>query len=171
MSKNIVLIGFMGTGKSTVGKELADKLGMKFVDSDEVIKEDSDKTIEEIFAEDGEDYFRNLETKVISDLSQRDNLVISTGGGVVLKENNIKLLNQNGIVILLTATPEVILMRVKNTDRPLLQVEKPLEKIKELLAEREEFYNIAKYQVDTSSLEVDEVIKKIEEIIIGSEGD
>jgi len=163
--KNIVLVGFMGTGKSTVGKRLADELGLKFIDSDEVIKESAGCEIGEIFATKGEVYFRDLETEVIADLGQKSDLVISTGGGAVLREKNIELLKEQGIVILLKAEPEVILERVKGTDRPLLAVSDPLQEIKSLLAKRKSYYDIAEHKIDTSTLEVDEVVNRIKEIM------
>lgn len=163
--QNIVLIGFMGTGKSTVGNKLANRLGLKFVDSDDIIEKRADKSIEEIFAQEGEKYFRDLETEVVSDLGQRTGLVIATGGGVVLRKQNIEALSKNGIIILLTATPEEILNRVEGTDRPLLDVENPLQEIKDLLAQRKEYYDITEHKIDTSNLKVKQVIAKIERII------
>ncbi|KXS45955.1 MULTISPECIES: shikimate kinase [unclassified Candidatus Frackibacter] len=163
--KNIILIGFMGTGKSTVGKRLADELGLKFIDSDEVIKESAGSEIGEIFATKGEAYFRDLETEVIADLGQKSDLVISTGGGAVLREKNVELLKEQGIVILLKAEPEVILERVRGTDRPLLAVADPIKEIKKLLTKRKSYYDITKHKIDTSNLEVDEVVNRIKEIM------
>jgi shikimate kinase len=166
MNKNIILIGFMGTGKSTVGEILADSLELEFVDSDEIIEKRAEYSIDKIFAQKGEEYFRDLETEVIADLSKREGLVVSTGGGVVLRSKNMEFLQRSGIVILLTATPEIILKRVEGTDRPLLDVADPLEKIKELLDQREYYYEVADHKVETSYLEVEEVVDKIKEIIV-----
>ncbi|MBM7622744.1 shikimate kinase [Sporohalobacter salinus] len=163
--KNIILIGFMGTGKSVVGKRLAERLNLEFIDSDEIIEQRAGQEISDIFADYGEEHFRDLETEVIIDLSQKKGMVISTGGGVVLRKENIEQLRKQGIIILLTAEPEVILDRVKDSNRPLLEVPEPLEKIKEMLAVRKEYYNITEYKIDTSRLSVREVIDKVEEII------
>ncbi|ADL13262.1 shikimate kinase [Acetohalobium arabaticum] len=167
---NIVLIGFMGTGKSTVGQHLSERLELEFVDSDEVIEERAGREISSIFAEYGEEYFRDLETEVITDLSRQQRLVISTGGGVVLRQENIEQLRKKGTIILLTAEPEVILDRVKDSDRPLLEVPEPLEKIKEMLADRREYYDITEYKIDTSQMSVAEVVAEIEKIISNEGG-
>ncbi|MBM7555210.1 shikimate kinase [Halanaerobacter jeridensis] len=167
---NISLIGFMGTGKSSVGQELAQNLDYKFVDLDEEIVKEDGRPIPDIFAEDGEDYFRDVETKVTEKIGSRDNQVIATGGGVILRDQNIANLKQNGIVILLQATPEEIYNRTKDDDnRPLLEVEDPLAKINSLLEERKESYQCTPYQIDTTELSIEEVVKKIEEIVAGSE--
>lgn len=168
--RNIVLIGFMGTGKSTVGQHLAERLDLEFVDSDEVIEERASREISSIFAEYGEEYFRDLEAEVIRNLSQQQDLVIATGGGVVLRQENIEQLQKKGIIILLTAEPEVILNRVKDSNRPLLEVPEPLKKIKEMLAARREYYDITEYKIDTSRLSVEEVVDEIGEIISNEGG-
>jgi len=159
---NISLIGFMGTGKSTVGQKLADKLDYQFVDLDkEIVKEDG-REIPAIFAEDGEEYFRDVETKVTEKIGSRDDQVIATGGGVVLREKNLANLEQNGILILLQATPTEIYERTKEDgNRPLLEVEDPLAKIESLLEERRENYQCTKYQIDTTSLDIDGVVGEI----------
>ncbi|GAB6099049.1 shikimate kinase [Halanaerocella petrolearia] len=159
---NIVLVGFMGTGKSAVGQKLATRLDYKFVDLDHKIVEEDGREISDIFAEEGEDFFRDLETEVTAKVAQDANQVIATGGGVVLREENISNLKQNGILILLEATPEEILERTENDDnRPLLDVEDPLAKIKSMLAVREEKYDCTPYQIDTTELSINEVVEKI----------
>lgn len=152
----------MGTGKSTVGQKLADKLDYQFVDLDkEIVKEDG-REIPAIFAEDGEEYFRDVETKVTEKIGSRDDQVIATGGGVVLREKNLANLEQNGILILLQATPTEIYERTKEDgNRPLLEVEDPLAKIESLLEERRENYQCTKYQIDTTSLDIDGVVGEI----------
>ena len=163
---NVVLLGFMGTGKSTVAKRLATETDYKFIDLDKEIVKLAGKSIPEIFAEAGKKHFRDLESEVVKKISQEDGLVISTGGGVVLREKNINNLKKNGILILLTATPEEILARTKDSnDRPLLEVESPLEKIKTMLEQRADNYNCTEHQIDTTELSIDEVVSKVEEII------
>ncbi|MCK8825293.1 shikimate kinase [Fuchsiella alkaliacetigena] len=160
--ENIVLIGFMGSGKSTVGQELAARLDLEFVDSDQLLVEKAGQQITEIFAQHGEAHFRSLEKEVVAELAQQEGLVIATGGGVVLDSDNIERLQKQGTLVLLQAEPEVILDRVKDSDRPLLDVADPLAEIKKLLSTRESYYQAAAdYVIDTSQLEVEEVVEKI----------
>ncbi len=148
--KNIVLTGFMGAGKTTIGKVLAKSLGRNLVDIDSEIEKDSGMKITEIFASMGEAKFRDMETEMAAKLSTLSNLVISTGGGIVLREKNIELLRGNGIVVNLLAAPEIIYARLTGAkDRPLLDVEDPLARIKELLAFRRPFYQNADIVIDT----------------------
>ncbi len=163
---NVVLLGFMGTGKSTVARRLAAETDYKFVDLDKEIVKLAGKSIPEIFAEDGEKAFRDLESKVVKEISQKDALVISTGGGVVLRDKNIDNLKENGILILLTATAEEILARTKDDDnRPLLEVESPLEKIKTMLEQRADKYDCTEYKIDTTELSIAEVVSEVKSII------
>ena len=150
---NIVLTGFMGTGKTEVGKLVALKTGMPFADSDAKIEEEEGAGIASIFAEKGEVYFRSIEAKVIAALSRLQGAVISTGGGVVLREENVRNLKAGGLIFSLYASPEVILGRVgKNSGRPLLDVPDPLGKIKELMAARLPLYRASGRLIDTSGL-------------------
>lgn len=163
--KNIVLTGFMGTGKTEVGRILSLKLGYSLVDADTEIEKEQGITITEIFKQYGEIKFREIESDVIKRLSELENTVISTGGGAVLRQENMDNLRKNGIVICLTASPETILKRTSNNnDRPLLQVENPLQKIKELLEFRRPYYEKADIMIDTegkSPLQVaEEIIEK-----------
>lgn len=163
--KNIVLAGFMGTGKTEVGRMLAQKLGYTLIDADTEIEKDQKMTIAEIFKQYGEPKFRDIEADVIRRLSMMKNTVISTGGGAVLRQENIDNLRKNGIIICLTASPETILKRTSNSNnRPLLQVDNPLEKIKELLEFRKPFYEKTDIMIDTegkSPLRVaEEIIEK-----------
>lgn len=159
---NIILTGFMGTGKSTVGKTVADRLGWSFIDTDVVIEEEAHMTIPTIFAEQGEPYFRALERAVIARICLKTEQVIATGGGAMTNEENTRVLKDNGTVICLTAQPEIILSRVQsNTDRPLLQGDDPLTKITTLLHARAEAYEKADFTVDTSHHTVDEVVEVI----------
>ena len=160
--KNIVLTGFMGAGKSSVGKRLAEHLGLSVVDTDEVIEEDSGMKISEIFSRFGEPRFRELESEAVKRVSKLTDHVIVTGGGVVLNPENIENLRQTGIIIYLHAAPETIYNRVKDeTHRPLLQVADPLAKIRELLESRSQFYANNDIEVDTTNLSVDEVVEEI----------
>jgi shikimate kinase len=140
--KNIVLIGFMGTGKTAVGRILARRLGFKFVDTDEEVESVTGKAIPEIFKCYGVVRFRSEETAVIKKLSAYKGLVVATGGGAVLNPENVWALKRNGIMVLLRSSPEVIYSRVKsNRDRPLLAGPGDLlQQIKSLMAEREEAY-------------------------------
>ena len=164
--KNVILFGFMGTGKTVAGKEVASRLGMKFVDMDDVIEAKEGSTISEIFAWKGEAHFRKVESEVARELSEREGLVIATGGGVVLKAPNVDALQSSGTGICLMASQEEILERVKGqSHRPLLMTGEPLERIKALLGYRAPFYAKVKYQIDTSGLSVEKVVDKILEIV------
>lgn len=148
--KNIVLTGFMGTGKTEVGKELSKILGWKLVDADEEIVRSKGMSINDIFNSLGERAFRDIETEVIRSISAGKNIIISTGGGVVLRQENMNALKKNGIILLLTASPDTILKRTGNSDeRPLLRVENPLQKIEELLNFRRPFYENADIIINT----------------------
>jgi len=149
--KNIVLTGFMGTGKTEVGKELSRLLDMKLIDVDTEIEKSRKLTINDIFKKFGEPRFREIETEMIKNLSEKKNIIISTGGGAVLKQENMNALRKNGVIVCLTASPETILKRTsRNSDRPLLQVENPLKKIKELLNFRKPFYEKADIIINTN---------------------
>jgi shikimate kinase len=165
---NIVLIGFMGTGKTSVGEALADRLGILYVRTDDLIVEQTGKPISEIFRQDGEKRFRELEAEVVRRVSSSRRAVIDCGGGVVLNRENIERLRQNSAIILLTSSPEVILERIsRNGDqRPLFNnVDKPAT-IRRLLSMREHLYrDAADYVVDTSRLSVMEVVEKILEYV------
>lgn len=160
---NIILIGFMGVGKSAVGRLLAERLNLSYLDSDELVEETESRKISEIFAKEGEAYFRDLETEVIKTLIEYDAFVVSTGGGIVLREENVKMLKEIGPLILLSARPEIIYERVKSVkDRPLLEQGEKLTQIKELLLKREPIYNkAADYTVDTSDAPVETVVEEI----------
>jgi shikimate kinase len=147
--KNIVLTGFMGTGKTAVGRELSRLLSMQLIDVDAEIEAGQKMTINEIFQRFGEKYFRDLETETIRRIVAGNNLIISTGGGAVLREENMEALRENGIVFCLDAHPETILERTnRSEDRPLLRTEDPMAKIKELLNFRRPFYKKAGTLID-----------------------
>lgn len=144
MKDNIFLIGFMGTGKSTVASAFSEKYGMKTVEMDEMIADREGKSISDIFAQQGESYFRNLETLLLKELAEQSGFIVSCGGGVVLREENVRLMKESGVIVLLTASPEVILQRVKNDNRrPVLQGRKNVETIRELMEGRRAKYESA----------------------------
>ncbi|MFA6431799.1 MAG: shikimate kinase [Candidatus Margulisiibacteriota bacterium] len=160
---NIILIGFMGCGKSTVGKLLAKELKLSFVDSDSLIEEKENKKISAIFKENGEARFRNIETRVLAELKDSDGIVLSTGGGIILKEENVSLLKKMGPIILLWADPEVIYDRIKyDKQRPLLQVNDPKAEIEKILEFRKTYYYSAAEKVfDTTEIDQKEVAEEI----------
>jgi shikimate kinase len=166
MFKNIILTGFMGVGKTSVGTQLAKDLGYRFVDTDALIEEDQHLTITSIFAKYGEPYFREIEANIIQKVMQAENQVVSTGGGAVIWDMNREAFKKAGLVVCLTAKPEVIFERIKHeTHRPLLQTADPLQKITELLAGRAKYYAQADLTIDTSERSVDNVITAIKERI------
>ena len=152
----------MGTGKSAVGRRLAARLGRRFFDTDVLIEQEAKTSIANIFSQKGEAYFRALEREMINRICQEKVIVIATGGGAIVSEENATRLKENGTVICLTATPETIFERVRNNaDRPLLQGPDPLEKIRSLLAIRAEAYARADMTIDTSTLDIERVVEAI----------
>lgn len=155
----------MGTGKSSVGKRLSSLMRMRYIDIDSVIETNNERAITDIFAEEGEAVFRQLESEVVEQVSQLYNFVISTGGGVVLKEENVVKLKENGIVFCLTASPEEIFERIGHqTHRPLLHTPDPLETIRTMLDERAPYYAKADYTMDTTGRSFDEIAVHIKNI-------
>ena len=148
--KNIVLVGFMGSGKTTVGRLLAERTGMPLVDMDTLIEERAGKSINDIFAEDGEPHFRSLEREIVKELSARSEQVISTGGGIVLNPDNITDFEKSGLVVCLLVDAETVLDRVRHDNtRPLLAGDKEA-KIIELLQSRKHLYESITHRIDTS---------------------
>ncbi len=163
--KNIVLIGFMGSGKSSIGIRLSYRMRRSVEDTDKLIERKQGKKISEIFAHEGEEYFREMETRMLEELiDKRQYHIISVGGGTPVRVENRKLLKELGTVFYLKASPEVIYERVKNdTTRPLLQCENPLERIRSLMAEREEAYeSCADIILDTDHMTIEEILDEIE---------
>ena len=141
---NIVLIGFMGVGKSTLSEYLGKRYSMKTVEMDQIIEERKKMSIPDIFKTYGEEYFRDLETELLKELQSERNVVISCGGGTALRECNVAEMKKNGRVVLLTASPKLIYSRVKDIDdRPVLYGRKTVEGISELMEERREKYEAA----------------------------
>jgi shikimate kinase len=158
---NIALIGFMGTGKTSVGRLVAEQLHFDYLDTDEMIQSATGKTIAEIFSRDSEVAFRALEEKVVEEISARSKTVISTGGGLPVNPKNLENLKTHALVVCLWASPEKIWERVKNqTHRPLLHNENPQKKIRELLAVREPFYKKADVLLNTELRSLREVAQQ-----------
>lgn len=142
--RNIMLIGFMGTGKSTVAAYMNQAYGMEVVEMDEVLAEREQMTIPEIFDKYGEEYFRNRETELVQELQKEENKIVSCGGGVVLREQNVEEMKKAGVIVLLTALPETILERVKEDEnRPLLRGNKNVAFIEKMLEDRGPKYRAA----------------------------
>lgn len=160
--KNIILTGFMGTGKSYVGRRLASRIGYKFKDIDEIIEKKENMKINDIFKLFGEEHFRKIETVVLGMELKGKGIVVSTGGGAVVSEMNRKLMRKAGIVVNLTATPEQILERLaEDNERPLLKKEKNIQKIRKMMLERKSYYEESDIQIDTTGKNVDDVISEI----------
>ena len=164
MKTNIALIGFMGTGKTAVGKVLAEKLGRSFVELDLLIEQKVGKAISEVFQQEGEIAFRELELEVTREVSKSRDLVIACGGGIVLNKINVDRLKENAIIVYLTASPGVILKRVANEEgqRPLLEVDNPVLTIREMLRFRKPFYErAADIIINTSRLDINSAAEQI----------
>ncbi|MEW6306739.1 MAG: shikimate kinase [Verrucomicrobiota bacterium] len=159
---NLALIGFMGTGKSSVGHLLAAQLHYTFVDTDELIAQRAGKSINDIFAQNGETTFRDYESAVVADLAHLSKTVISTGGGLGANDANLESLKQHALVVCLWARPETIWQRVGHqTHRPLLHGEDPLAKIRSLLEQREPYYRKADVLISTEMRSIREVSLQI----------
>jgi shikimate kinase len=159
---NLALIGFMGTGKTSVGRLVAEQLHFDYLDTDEIIQTQQDRTIAEIFSADGEPAFRKMEQELVGELAARTKTVIATGGGLPMNPQNFVSLKTHALVVCLWASPEKIWERVKNqTHRPLLHDADPQKKIRELLAAREPFYRQADVLLNTELRSVREVAQQV----------
>jgi len=160
--RNLALIGFMGTGKSTVGRFVADHLQFELLDTDALIEAHVGKTITEIFRDDGETAFRELERATVRELAARSKLVIATGGGLPVFFDNLAVLKTCALTVCLWASPETIYERVReHTHRPLLQDPDPLAKIRSLLAKREPFYRQADVLINIEMRSIREVATQV----------
>lgn len=162
---NIILIGYMGCGKTTIGKHLARIGRYSFVDTDEEIEVQQGRSISDIFSTDGEEAFRGMETTYLEQLlaKKREGMVLSTGGGMPLREQNRMLLQQLGTVVYLKTRPETVYNRIKgDTKRPLLQCENPIARIEEMLEKRVPIYSeVACYTIETDNLKQGEIAELI----------
>lgn len=166
MSRNIVLIGFMASGKTFTSRELARRLNLERVSTDEMIEASESRRIADIFAQSGEPYFRQLERDLVRRLSERQGLVIDCGGGVAADEENLANLKRSGISFYLYSSPESVYRRTKGkADRPLLNVPDPLAKIKELLAKRDPHYRKADFLIDSNEDDIGKVVDEILSIL------
>lgn len=160
--RNLALVGFMGVGKSVIGRRVAQALDFEYLDTDGWIERQEGRSITSIFAEEGEPYFRNLEHQATVKLEERSNLVISTGGGLILNPDNLESLKKHAIVICLWASPERIWQRVRHqSHRPLLETENPRQKISEMLLVRAPFYRKADVLVNTEFRTIKEVTRQV----------
>jgi shikimate kinase len=165
----IFLIGFMGSGKTTLGKQLATRLGYRFIDQDEMVEQKYQKTVSEIFAKHGEEEFRNAETQVIQDIVKRDNCVVATGGGTPCFHNNMELMNEYGFTVYIKVDPEIITQRLKDahTLRPLIKdksEQEILEFTAQKLAERTPFYSRSKLVLYSKNLSVEDILRALEDM-------
>ena len=159
---NIYLVGFMGTGKSAVGKQLAEKLKWQFIDLDTLIEMKQRMAITEIFTKAGEAHFRRIEKKTLAEVSGENDFVFACGGGIVLDKDNIRVMKSTGKMICLEATADAILKRTHGTaHRPLLNVKDPRQRIDTLLKFRAPFYALADYTVNTSRFSINQVTDNI----------
>lgn len=165
MRGNIFITGFMGTGKSTVASALAKRECKIMMDMDQMIEDRVGKSITEIFNHEGEEYFRRIERQVLKEIACKNNLVIATGGGALLDEENYQLALKRGTIILLHASPQVIFNRLQaENSRPLLAGNNKFEKIRELMDKRKKGYSRFKHCIDTSCLNVNQVVDQIIQI-------
>ncbi len=150
LQPNLYLVGFMGTGKSAVGRTVAQRLGYQFIDSDQAIEESQGRSIKEIFESDGEAAFRKMEKSFVQEGHPNENCVVSCGGGLIAQPGILEMIQSKGPVVCLLAAPQTIFDRVNGSKkRPLLNVANPLAKIEELLKEREPIYRKAGTEVLT----------------------
>lgn len=167
MRDNIFLIGFMGAGKSTIAKTLQSMLGMELVEMDARIVEEQKMSINDIFAQYGEDHFRDIESQLILDIGSEGNTIVSCGGGVVVRPQNTEYMKKSGKIVFLSATPKTIYERVKNsTDRPILNGNMNVEYIAQLMEKRRALYeNAADIRIETDGKSKEEICREIADCI------
>lgn len=169
--KNLVLVGFMGSGKSAIGRRVAERLGLSFLDMDAEIERKAGRKISEIFAEEGESYFRFRERREVIELAGQQGKVIATGGGVVLDADNLKDFHKTCVVVCLWVDADTAFERTKRaTHRPLLQSEDPKQRIEELLAKRGPLYQQIDNVVDTRGRSMESIVEDVVRIYRESEG-
>lgn len=172
MNKNIILVGLMGAGKSTIGRNLAKSLGKDFYDSDRVIEERTGVDIATIFEIEGEQGFRDREEQVIAELCEQNNIVLATGGGSVLREENRKSMSKRGHVVYLRTSAELLYSRIRHDKkRPLMQTNNPLNTLKKLLDDREPYYlEVSDTVVMTGKQKVAVLVRRVEEALKQQDG-
>lgn len=174
MDYNIMLIGFMGTGKTTISREMSKLMNMKEVDMDDYIVKSQKMSINDIFDKYGEEYFRNIETECLKEIQIRKGMIVSCGGGVVLKDENVKLMKDGGVIVLLTATAQTVYNRVKNSkDRPILNGHMNVEYIASLMEKRRQRYlDVADIKIATDGRTprdiCQEIIESLDKIVKNS---
>ncbi len=160
--KTIVLIGMMGSGKTTIGKLLGEKLTLRSIDIDVIIEQNEKRTVSEIFQNEGEKYFRNIERETIKKIFTNKDLIISLGGGAFEDQLTQELLLKNSTVIYLKTSPNVILERIKNnTNRPLLKNQMTVEKIQSIILQRKKNYELANITILTDNKNTDKIVEEI----------
>lgn len=165
---NIILTGFMGTGKSTIGQLVATELERQFIDMDTVIEARQGRPISQIFAEAGEPYFRQIEANLCQELAEREGLVVATGGGALVSERNLRVMESSGLVICLDCEPAVLWQRIGHSeDRPMLaeRDDRRLARLAALLEKRTPAYARVKYHLDVSHLSPEEAAKRVCELM------
>ncbi|MBO4390642.1 MAG: shikimate kinase [Lachnospiraceae bacterium] len=164
---NLFLIGFMGSGKSTISSKLSEKLGRKVIEMDAEIEKREGRTINEIFATDGESYFRDVESALVREIDETGGMIVSCGGGVVLRQENVEAMKRHGRIIYLSATPETIYQRVRySTNRPILNGHMNVEYIAELMKKRLDLYlGAADVIVETDGKKIPEIVGEIERLV------
>lgn len=173
MKENIILVGLMGAGKSTIGRKLATMMNMEFYDSDREIEERTGVDIATIFEIEGESGFRDREEQVIAELCEKTNIILATGGGSVLRENNRKAMRKSGHVVYLRTTAELLYSRIRyDKSRPLMQTPSPLGTLRSLLKDREPFYlEIADTIMRTGKQKVAVIVNRIHQSFINNEAE
>lgn len=163
MPTNVILVGMMGSGKTTVGRLVAERTGREFIDMDALIESRVDKKIVEIFTESGEEAFRDLESEVLEDISTATHAVVATGGGVVIRPANRRILQNMGIVVWLDAPPDVLLKRIGDDEsRPMLHGQNPVKRMERLLSDRRGFYaDASTIHLDTTELTPEEIADRV----------
>ncbi len=171
MKKHIYFTGFMGAGKSRLGRELAARISWPIIDTDKVIEEQEQKTVSEIFKAKGESFFRDKEKQILSEISKSEQpMIIALGGGMLKNPDNFKLASQSGLIIYIQSSPEAILERIRHTDkRPLLRGKSDMEKlnlIREMLEKRKAVYEKAHIVFNRDGYELEELLVKLERVIM-----
>lgn len=158
------LVGMMGSGKSTIGREVSARIGVDFVDTDDLVAALTDSSVAELWGEEGEEAFRRLESRMLASAASGDDVVVATGGGAILNDGNIDLMRRTGRVVWLRARPEVLAARLgRDSTRPLLaESDDPVAALRELLATREGRYaQAAHVTVDTGLLSIEEAVEEV----------